>query len=270
MKKQTYKNKVVWITGGGTGLGKAMAKEYAQKGAIAVVSGRRFEKLNETVAEIKSNGRIALAIKCDVSVEETIKSAVAEIVEKYGRLDIVVANAAFAVLGQIEEIELHHWQRQFNVNVFGAAMTVKHSLPELKKAKGRIAFITSAAALGTAGGVGVYSASKYAMRALGQTLSMELHESGVTSTVIYPGYMKTDFAKIDNNGEHDPNREFSSAMMWSPERAAKVTIKAIEKRKREYSFSAISKIWGFFGKHFPGVGYFYFTRFGIPGDIPTE
>ena len=57
MKKQTYKNKVVWITGGGTGLGKAMAKEYAQKGAIAVVSGRRFEKLNETVAEIKSNGR---------------------------------------------------------------------------------------------------------------------------------------------------------------------------------------------------------------------
>ena len=270
MKKQTYNNKVVWITGGGTGLGKAMAIEYAQKGAIVVVSGRRIEKLNETVTEITSYGSKALAIKCDVSVEENLKSAVAEIVEKYGQLDIVIANAAFAVLGQIEEIELHHWKRQFNVNVFGAAMTVKYSLPELKKTKGRIAFITSAVALGTAGGVGVYSASKYAMRALGQTLSMELHDSGVSSTVIYPGYMKTDFAKMDNNGEHDPSREFSSNMMWSPEKSARVTIKAIDKRKREYSFSAISKIWGFFGKHFPSVGYFYFTRFGIPGDIATE
>ena len=170
MKKQTYNNKVVWITGGGTGLGKAMAIEYAQKGAIVVVSGRRIEKLNETVTEITSYGSKALAIKCDIGVEENIKSAVAEIVRKYERLDIVIANAAFAVLGQIEEIELHHWQRQFKVNVFGAAMTAKHSLPELKNAKGRIAFITSAVALGTAGGVGVYSASKYVVDAMARLL----------------------------------------------------------------------------------------------------
>jgi len=64
-------------------------------------------------------------------VEENIKSAVAEIVRKYERLDIVIANAAFAVLGQIEEIELQHWQRQFSVNAFGAAMTAKHSFMDL-------------------------------------------------------------------------------------------------------------------------------------------
>lgn len=270
MKKQIYQNKVVWITGGGSGLGKAMAKQYAEKGANTVVSGRRMEKLEETVAEITSSGETALAVQCDVSIENQIKAAVSKIIEKYGRLDIVVANAAYAVLGKIEDIELHHWERQFNVNVFGAAMTAKHSLPELKKTKGRIAFITSAAALGTAGGVGVYSASKYAMRALGQTLSMELHGSGVSSAVIYPGYMKTDFAKMDNNGEHDPTREFSTPMMWTPEKSAKVTIKAIEKRKREYAFSTLSKTWGFLGKHFPSVGYYYFTRFGIPGDLSTE
>ena len=84
---------VVWITGGGTGIGKAVAIAYAQKGCAVAISGRRIERLTETVAAIEAAGGQGLAVQCDVGIEEENKKAVEQIVAHWGRLDIAIANA---------------------------------------------------------------------------------------------------------------------------------------------------------------------------------
>jgi NAD(P)-dependent dehydrogenase (short-subunit alcohol dehydrogenase family) len=186
--KNSYKRKSVWITGGGSGLGKAMALECARLGALVAVSGRRADRLEETVRDIESQGGSGLAVPCDVSQEKQIITAVDHVINKFGSLDVAVANAAFPLKGEIETLEADDWRRQFEVNVIGAAMTAKHALPELRKTKGRLALVGSGASLATVPMYGAYCASKYALRALGQTLAMELHGSGLSCTVLYPGY----------------------------------------------------------------------------------
>lgn len=264
--KPSYKDKSVWITGGGSGLGKAIALRYASLGARVAVSGRRVDRLEETVREIESQGGSGLAVPCDVSKEELIAAAIEQIINTFGSLDVAVANAAFSLKGNIEILETADWRRQFEVNVFGAAMTAKHALPELRKTQGRLALIGSAASLATVPMFGAYAASKYALRAIGQTLAMELHSSGVSCTVIYPGYMDTEFAQIDNNGHFDPNKKkVTNRFMWSAEKSANPCVRAIHKRKREFTFTALGRIWCWFGVHTPGLIHFFLTRFGTPG-----
>ena len=264
--KNNYNRKSVWITGGGSGLGKAMALRYSHLGARVAVSGRRADRLEETVREIESQGGSGLAVPCDISKEEQIAAAVEQVIDRFGSLDVAVANAAFALKGNIETLEAADWRRQFEVNVIGAAMTAKHALPELRKTHGRLALIGSAASLATVPTFGAYAASKYALRAIGQTLAMELHGSGVSCTVIYPGYMDTEFAQIDNSGHFNPNKKkVTNRFMWSPEKSAKPCVRAIDKRKREFTFTALGRIWCWFGVHTPGLIYFFLTRFGTPG-----
>ena len=271
--KSQFENKIVWITGGGSGLGKAMALEFAREGAMVSVSGRRKDKLEATVEAVKAEGCHGLVVPCDVSKEDQVIAAVSSIIKSFGRIDVAIANAAFGVSGKIEKLEAADWRRQFDVNVIGAAMTAKYALPELRKTGGRLVLVGSGASLAPAPGYGVYSASKYALRALGQTLAMELHGSGVSCTILYPGYMDTELQYVDNTGQFNPNGEKKlkdNNLLWSAEKSAKVSIRAIQKHKREYAFSALSKIWCWFGAHFPSFIHFYFTRFGIPGGLEAE
>ena len=264
--KQSYKGKSVWITGGGSGLGKAMALEYARMGAWVAVSGRRADRLEETVGEIENQGGSGLAVPCDVSQEQQIAKAVDQVINRFGSLDVAVANAAFPLKGEIETLKVDEWRRQFEVNVIGAAMTAKHALPELRKTKGRLALVGSGASLATVPMYGAYCASKYALRAIGQTLAMELHEKGVSCTMLYPGYMNTEFIQVDNSGHFDPNKKkVVNRFMTSAEKSAKACVRAIHKRKRVVAFTPLGKVFCWFGAHTPGLLHFLITRFGTPG-----
>ena len=264
--KNHFKNKIVWITGGGSGLGKAMALEYGRLGAQVAVSGRRAEKLAETVKEVEHRGGIGLAVPCDVGQAEQIESAANQVIQQFGSLDVVVANAAFPLKAAVENLEADDLRRQFDVNVIGATLTAKHALPELRKTKGRLALVGSAASVGSAPLYGAYNASKYALRAIGQTLALELHGSGVSCTLIYPGGMDTEFVQIDNSGHFNPNKKrITNRWMWTAEKSARVCISAIHKRKREFTFSFVGTVWCWFGAHTPGLLHFLITRFGMPG-----
>ena len=264
--RPSYEGRSVWITGGGSGLGKAMALRYARLGARVAVSGRRADRLEETVRDIESQGGSGFAVPCDVSQEQQIVSVVDRIINRFGSLDVAVANAAFPLKGDIETLETDDWRRQFEVNVIGAAMTAKHALPELRKTRGRLALVGSAASLATVPMYGAYCASKYALRAIGQTLAMELHGTGVSCTVLYPGYMDTEFIQIDNSGHFDPSKKkVINRFMWPAEKSAKPCIRAIHKRKRELAITPMGKIWCWFGAHTPGLFHFLITRFGTPG-----
>src|SRR5262245_5730580 len=132
-----FQDLVVWITGGGTGIGRALAIELAKQGADVAVSGRRKDRLAEAVSAIEATGRRGLAVACDVTDEASQTAAVAEMVGQLGKLDVVVANAGFSVAGGIDKLSIDDWRRQFETNVFGLVATIKVSLPELRKTKGR-------------------------------------------------------------------------------------------------------------------------------------
>ena len=151
--------KVVWITGGGTGIGKAVAIAYAQQGYGVAISGRRIERLTETVEAVNAAGGMGLAVQCDVSIEEENQKAVAQIVEQWGRLDIAIANAGYGVRGRIENLRAEDWLKQLNVNLIGATQTVRYALPELQKTNGRAALISSVMAYIRAEKHGAYAAS---------------------------------------------------------------------------------------------------------------
>lgn len=256
---------IVWITGGGSGLGQEMAKEFAREGAHVIVSGRRVENLQETCDAVRALGAKAHAIACDVRDEHAVDAAVEEILQRVGRLDVVVANAGYSVAGPIETISAQVWRDQLETNVVGLTNTIRSTLPALKETQGRMVLIGSVAGLISMPGTGPYHASKFAVRAIGETLAMELYGSGVTCTTIHPGFVASQIARVDNYGKYDPSRKDPrpERLMWQPDDAARVMVRAIYKRKREFVFTGHGKAAGFLGRHFPGLAYFAITRGGL-------
>jgi NAD(P)-dependent dehydrogenase (short-subunit alcohol dehydrogenase family) len=259
-----FREKVVWITGGGSGIGRAMALEFADRGAHVAVSGRRLDRIEAVADELRERGTSALAVACDVTDEEAVEQAVTAVVEHFGSLDVAVANAGFAVAGRVSKLSAEDWRRQLDVNVVGAALTAKYASPELVKTKGRLAIIGSVAGTISVAGTGAYSASKYAVRSLAQTLALELHGDGVSVTLVQPGFVKSEIAQVSNEGVHNPNRKDRrpSRLMWETEDAARVIVRAIHRRKREFTFTAHGKLAAFLGTHLSGLVHLALTRTG--------
>lgn len=260
--KHDFEGKVAWVTGAGSGIGRALARELAARGADVAVSGRRKDRLEAVADELRALGRRALAVPCDVTREDDLAAAVRAVVDGLGRLDVAIANAGFSVAGRIEKLTADDWRRQLDTNVVGCALTAKHALPELRKTGGRVALVGSVAGFLATPGVAAYSASKYAVRAIGQTLSIELHGSGVSCTTLHPGFVESEIAQVDNEGHFDPARtdKRPRKLMWTAEDAARVCVDAVAARKRELVFTGHGKLGAFLGMHTPGLLHFAFTR----------
>lgn len=245
-----FGDQVVWITGGGTGLGRHLALELARQGARVVVSGRRLAPLVEVASQIEG-----LPLLCDVTDEASVDAAVRTIDERYGRLDVVVANAGVSVDGPIERITAAEWRRQLDINVVGAALTIARAIPHLRKTRGRAALIGSVSALVHFAGAGPYQVSKAAVAALGSTLTIELARDGISCTTIHPGFVESDIYKVDNDGTVHPERRDPRPrwLVTDPDRAARVMARAILRRRRELVFTGHGRIGWFLGRHFPGL-----------------
>lgn len=263
MSHSRFSGQVAWITGASSGIGRHLALELARQGADVAVSARRVDRLEALVTELEALGRRAVAVPCDVTDEAAVAAAVASVVQQLGRLDIAIANAGFGVSGRVERLTADDWRRQFDTNVVGAAMTARYALPELRKTKGRLALVGSAAAWVTAPAMAAYSASKSALVSLGQVVSMETHGSGVSCTTLHPGFVESEIGQVDNRGEYRAERKDRrpKALLWPTDKAARVMVSAIRRRKGEYVFTAHGRLGAFVGRHFPSfmvwlVGYF--------------
>ncbi len=259
-----FDKKVVWITGGGSGIGRALALEFANQGAVVASSGRRVKPLEETTQQVEAAGGTGLEVPCDVTKVTELEGAVEDIVDQAGRLDVVVANAGFSVSGLFEELSAADWKRQFDTNVVGLAMTVKVALPHLRKTDGRVALMGSVA--GTLGlpNNGPYSASKFAVRSIGQTLTAELAGSGVSCTTLLPGFVESEIGRVDNQGEHHEDWEDRrpEKWMWPADRAARSMLRAIRKRRSEAVITGHGKIVAFAAYHAPRLTQNLVGRFG--------
>lgn len=253
---------VVWITGAGSGIGRALAIELARQGADVALSGRRLDRLVEVGDEIRALGRKALEVPLDVSADGACEAAVDQITKHFGRLDVAVANAGFSVTGPFEKLTLDDWRRQMDVNVIGAVATVKAAMPALRETRGRIVLVASVMGMLSLPGQTAYSASKFALRAIGLGLAQELHGSGMSCTTIHPGFVESEIAQVDNRGDYNAERtdKRPQKLMWPADKAARVMADAIWSRKREHVFTMHGKAAGFLGRHMPGFLHFAVTR----------
>jgi short-subunit dehydrogenase len=249
------KEQVVWITGASSGIGKAMAFEWAGLGYKVALSSRRKELLDKVANEISQSGGEALVVLCDIMEEASIENAVNHVITTWGRLDAVVANAGFGVFGSIEKLTAKDWNRQLQGNVTGLALTVKYALPHLKKTRGRIGLVGSVGAYLPSPNVGAYGASKAAVHSIGQTLQVELMGTGVSCTTMHPGYVVSEIARVDNEGVWNPERPDlrPANLMWPTDKAARVMVKAMLKRKRVYVFTGHGKVFVGLQRWFPAL-----------------
>ena len=258
----SFEGRAVWITGGGSGIGRALALELAGRGAAVAVSGRRQGKIEAVAEEIRSKGGRSIALACDVTDEASVHDAAERVAEELGGIDVVIANAGFGVAGRFEKLSLDEWRRQMDVNVIGLVSTVKEALPHVKERRGSVVLIGSVAAFLPVTGNIAYNASKAAVASIGSTLAAELHGSGVCVTTIHPGFVESEIAQVDNHGNHDASRKDKrpAQLMWPAEKAAKVCATAIAKRKREFVFTGHGKVAAFLGRHTPSIAQRMFTK----------
>lgn len=202
-----FKEKVAFITGGGSGIGEAAAKLLAAEGAKVAVLGRTREKLEGTVEAIARDGGEALAVQGDVSRYEDMERAVHEIVDRWGRLDVVFANAGVnGVWAPIEELKPEEWESTVAINLNGTFFPIKAAVSHLKKRGGAVVINSSVngTRMFSNSGASAYASTKAAQLALGKMLALELAKHRIRVSVICPGAITTD---IEQNTEHRDEEE---------------------------------------------------------------
>ena len=244
--KNFLKDKVILITGASSGLGEALAYEFAKNGGNVILLARRFEKISNTAEELTSKYNKCIAIKCDVTKEKDLEDSVNETINVFGKIDIVVANAGFGVPGNFEDIKIEGYRKQFETNVFGVLKTIYATLPYLKKTQGSICIIGSVnGAISFSTGVSAYVMSKFALRGLIPALSLEMAPYKISVTHIMPGFMKTEFHK------NNPNSIKINWLKADPENVSKIILKAIKNKKNEVVITKHGKIAVGIGQYTP-------------------
>ncbi|MBF2007453.1 SDR family oxidoreductase [Chlorogloeopsis fritschii PCC 9212] len=191
--------KVALVTGAGSGIAKATAKLFAKEGAKIGALGRSQDELEETVTEINNNNGEAIPLIADISQPEEMQQAIQAIIDKWGRLDIVFANAGInGVWAPIEELTPEDWDKTINVNLKGTFLTVKYAVPYLKKQGGSVIITSSINGTRTFSNTGAtaYSCTKAAQVAFTKMIALELAKHRIRVNVICPGAIETN---IDQN-----------------------------------------------------------------------
>ncbi|MEV6424694.1 glucose 1-dehydrogenase [Streptomyces sp. NPDC051662] len=180
-------NKTALVTGASTGIGLAIARRFAAEGATVYLTGRREAELEKAVEQI---GVRAIGVRSDVSKLDDLDRLFAEITERSGRLDIVVANAGVGDFGPLGSITEEEYDRTTSINLKGTVFTVQKALP-LLSAGASVILLSSSAALRGVPGLGVYAATKAAIRSLARTWAAELADRGIRVNALTPGPVTT-------------------------------------------------------------------------------
>ncbi|WP_262297373.1 SDR family oxidoreductase [Microvirga sesbaniae] len=189
--------KVALVTGAGSGIGKAAALRFAREGAMVGVLSHTDGEIRKVAQEIEHAGGRAVALVADVADDGQMRKAVADLVEAFGRLDIVFANAGInGVWAPIDELQPEEWDRTINTNLRGTYLTLHHAVPHLKRDGGAIVITASinGSRTFTSAGATAYSATKAAQVAMAQMLAVELAKHRIRVNVVCPGKIDTEIS----------------------------------------------------------------------------
>lgn len=223
------------VTGASSGIGAALAVELARRGADVALVARRRARLEDVAAQVEGLGRRALVLPADVTAPGEVEAAVEAARTGLGRLDVVVANAGFAVRGTVASLTLDDYRRQMETNVFGVLRVVKAALPEVTRRRGRLVLMGSVSSYASMPTGSAYAMSKFALRALADALRYEVAGAGVTVTLVCPGFVESEIYEVDNLGQHQPGRPrgVPAWLVMPTARAARQIATAVERRRAE-------------------------------------
>ncbi len=201
------KNKKAIITGGGKGLGKATALAFAKEGIDIAITGRNEKNLKETVSELETFGVKAIYSVFDVGNYEEVKSSIKSIIDTLGSVDILVNNAGIAVIGSFNDMEVSQWSQIIQTNVMGMYYVTKEVLPHLiNKNEGDIINVSSTAGLTGNANISAYSASKFAVIGMSESLMKEVRKNNIRVNTLTPSTIESDMTielGIANKNSHD-------------------------------------------------------------------
>jgi NADP-dependent 3-hydroxy acid dehydrogenase YdfG len=227
--ENNIKGKVVVITGASSGMGEAAAKHLSALGATVVLGARRVDRIEKLAKEINDKGGQALAIAADVTKLDQVKNMVDSTVQEFGRVDVLLNNAGVMPLSPMDRLNLDEWDKMIDVNIKGVLNGIAAVLPYMKEQKsGQIINTSSVAGHKVFNGSAVYSATKYAVRALTEGLRMEVKPYGIRTTIVCPGAVKTELLEhITEADIQQANKDYVGAVGISPDSFARVVAFAI-------------------------------------------
>ena len=231
-----FRDKSVLITGASSGIGEELAWQLGQARANLTLAARRTPLLEALAHRIAASGNpTPLVVACDVTRDDDLTGAVAAAVRHWSKLDVVVANAGFGVVGSLESLSVEDYRRQFDTNVLGVLRTIYAALPEIEKTKGNVVIIGSVAGWAASPGASPYAMSKFAVRALADAITPELRLAGVTVTLISPGFVASNIRRVDNQGrlQAEAADPIPRWLVMSTEKAARQILQAVARGKRE-------------------------------------
>lgn len=231
---KTLANKVVIITGASSGIGEAMAKEYAAQGAKVVLGARSIQKLQLLAGDIRSKGGQAAYCGVDVTDPAECKELIDTAVREFGGIDVLICNAGISMRAIFDDVELDVLHKLMDVNFWGTVNCCKYALPYLQASKGSIVGISSVAGLHGLPGRTGYSASKYAMTGFLETLRIENLKKGLHVMIACPGFTASNvrFSALTADGSQQGETPRDEAKMMTADEVARIVAKGILKRKR--------------------------------------
>lgn len=243
----SFAGQVVLLTGASSGIGAELARQFAVQGAKLALAARDVARLETVAAECRALGGEALVVPGDVSEEPSCASMVQRTIMHYQRLDVLVNNAGLGSSGLFEQItDLSIFDTLMRVNYLGSVWCTAHALPHLKQSRGRIVAISSLTGLTGVPKRTVYAATKHAMAGFFDSLRIELDGSGVSVTVIYPGFV---FSEINRRalspdgtpfGDHGYQRRKGETM--ETDECCRQILRAVERRDRDLVMTWRGKI----------------------------
>jgi short-subunit dehydrogenase len=249
-----FRDKAVLITGASSGIGEGLALQLAQAGAKLTLAARRREQLEAVARKIAAQGgAVPILAPCDVARDGDIELVLAESVRRWGKLDVVFANAGFGVVGGFKKLSVGDYRRQFETNVFGVLRTIYAALPELEKSRGNLAITGSVSGWVSPPGASPYCMSKFAVRALANSITPELRRVGVKLTLISPGFVVSNIRRVDNRGTVHPDAAdpVPAWIQMPTEKAARQILHAVARGKKEQIVTLHGKLFIAFERFLP-------------------
>jgi uncharacterized protein len=234
-------DKVVLITGASSGIGRATAILTGKAGLPVIIAARRIDRLAEVAREIESAGGKALAVETDIGDESQVKTLIDKTLEHFGRIDVLINNAGVGLYATVDETTPEQMERLWRINYMGTFHAIQNVLPVMRKQQsGQIIVVASMSGRRGAAFKSAYCATKFAQIGLLESLRMELKNTNIKCTLIFPGATQTEFFEvIENPGKRDV-RLYGSVQ--SAEQVAEEILNAIQNPRTEVISQRLGRI----------------------------
>ena len=242
---QSFANKTVVLTGASDGIGAEIARQLAVEKPRLVLAARNEERLNEVAFRCRKSGAEVLVVPTDVADRSQCERLIGQATERFGGIDVLLNNAGVSMHAKFEEItELATFDTLMAVNFFGAMWCTHAALPALKQSRGLVAAMSSLAGRTGVPGRTAYCASKFAMSGFFEALRIELADSGVGVTMLFPGVVAPQIRRngLDGTGARAGRSGLDEKGAMSPERCAPLAIAGMRARKREVFMTAQGRL----------------------------